>query len=113
MGDMVQQMMPGNYGNRANGEAKGTGFYGEIPMTNGSGKIMTEVGSNVTMDGGRDFHFPLIHQNSTAADIAHLASGKSATPEMVKTAVAVALERVRGGKSAFWQQGEPVLPMPK
>lgn len=88
------------YGLREDGTKKGTGYFGEIPMRDGSGKIATELSASSNVDG-EDLFYPLIHGDSTAEELDHLTSGKKATPEMHDRAIRHALERKKNGLSPF------------
>lgn len=100
-----------DYGNRANGSAKGRGYFGEIKMQDGSDAVMTELGVNETIDD-EDLHYPLIHPGISRADLDHLASGKRPTPAMYDSALEHAMQRRAAGKSPFAGDDDPVLPLP-
>ena len=85
---------------RADGTKKGTGYFGEIPMRDGSNRIATELGANSNVDG-EDLHYPLIHGDSTAEELDHLTSGKKPTAEMHDRAIRHALDRKKNGLSPF------------
>lgn len=89
-----------DYGKRVDGTEKGTGYFGEIPMRDGSGRVATELSANSTVDG-EDLHYPLIHGDSTAEELDHLTSGKKPTREMHDRAIRHALERKKNGLSPF------------
>jgi hypothetical protein len=89
-----------NYGKRVDGTQKGLGYFGEIPMRDGSGMVATELGASSSVNG-EELYYPLIHGDSTADELDHLTSGKKATPEMHNRAIEHALRRKKNGLSPF------------
>jgi hypothetical protein len=97
------------YGNRANGTPKGRGYFGELKTSDG--RVMTELGSNATIDG-EDLHYPLIHPGMSRADMDHLTSGGNPTSEMHNSAIRHALQRKDAGKDPFAGEDDEILPIP-
>lgn len=98
-----------DYGKRANGTAKGRGFFGELKTKDG--QVMTELGSNSDVDG-EDLHYPLINPSLTRAEIDHLTSGGDPTPEMHDKSIRHALDRKAAGKNPFASDDEDLIPLP-
>ena len=90
----------GKYGKRPDGTSKGTGYFGELPMRDGSGGVATEMTASSNVDG-EDLQYPLIHGDSTAEELDHVLGGKPATAEMHKKAIDHALRRKAAGKSPY------------
>ena len=89
-----------DYGNRPDGSKKGSGWLGEIPMQDGSGRVMTEQTAEVDTANGR-LQFPLIHPGSTKEELDHLARGGKPTREMLDRAIEHARERQKQGLSPY------------
>ena len=99
-----------DYGNRANGSAKGRGYFGEIKSSDGK-SLSTEIGVNQTVDG-EDLHYPLIHPGISRADLDHLVNHGKPTNEMYDSALDHAMKRKAAGKSPFAGDDDEVLPVP-
>jgi hypothetical protein len=91
---------PSKYGKRKDGTLKGSGFFGEIPMTDGSGRVMTEQSIGVDFGEG-EMEIPLLVPTLTQEEIGILASGGGPTREMVDRAVIHARERLGAGQNPF------------
>jgi len=111
MGDLTQQEKVANaliqakglhYGSRYDNPAqlKGSGFYGPLPTTDGSGRISTEISGD--SDG---FSYPLIYSGISKSNLDLLLSGQ-ATPEIYKLAEEAARGRTQLGLPAFALEGE-------
>jgi len=101
------------YGLREDGTEKGFGYFGEIPTTDGSGNIMGELGSEMTIDE-KNVHYPLIVPTLTKAEIDHLASGSAATDAINKKAIDHAIMRIKQGKDPFAhkeEEGQTPIPI--
>ena len=93
------------YGPRNDGTRKGRGYFGEIPTTDG--KVMTELGVGVEIDG-KEVEIPLLVPTLTREEISLLASGQRPSPSVMKKAIDHAMARMRQGKSPFAQDGEQI-----
>jgi len=92
--------MPPSYGLRPDGSQKGQGYFGPIPMTDGSGGVMTEKTVGVNM-GGEETDIPAIVPTLSAKEIEHLQSGGKPTESIMRKAVEHAFERKKKGLSVY------------
>lgn len=107
-----------DYGNRADGTKKGTGFFGEIKRPDGG--VMTEISIGVGLNG-KQTEIPLIVPTLTRREMDYLLKNdpKSKTfmnrmpPSIIEKAVDHAAARMKFGKSPFADANEPVAEMPK
>ena len=99
---------PTSWGKRADGSAKGYGYFGELPMADGKG-VATEMGA----DDGQGFHYPLINPMLNRAELDHLLSGARPTDAIYDKAEAHARQRMEKGLSPFAHPDEAPLPMPE
>ena len=91
-----------DYGNRPDGTAKGTGFFGLLNRPDGTDS--TELSIGVEMDG-KETLIPAIVPTLTQDELnTVLTSG--VTPQIVRKAADYARERISNGLNPFWQQGE-------
>lgn len=100
-----------NYGSRSDGTNKGSGWLGEIEMTDGSGSVMTElsmtVGASDVGTTGDDVLIPTIVPTLTQAQVDHLASGGETTEAIMRKAVAHAKARLKKGESVWKEDAAP------
>lgn len=87
---------------------KGRGYFGELKMTDGSGRSMTELSIGVNIDG-KEVEIPSFVPTLNEKEINDLRAGKEPTEEIVRKATAHARTRMDEGKSPFWQEGEAVV----
>jgi hypothetical protein len=95
------------YGPREDGTNKGNGYFGPIQMTDGSNRVMTEIGMGVNFDG-KETLIPSIVPTLTHAEMDHLRKGGKPTPEIFQKALDHAELRMNQGKSPFAEEGEQV-----
>ena len=100
-----QYGFPGNYGLRVDGTPKGNGYLGALPMTDGSGRVMTEY-SQSNQIGGHERLYPTITPNQTPEGIASLLAGSRGTPDIDQRAAAFATLRLHQGLPLFAVPGE-------
>jgi len=86
------------YGKRADGTNKGSGFLGELKRPDGD--ISTEISIGVEMDG-QEVEIPLLVPTLSKSQIDYLLKGGKATKEIVDVAVKHAQKRMQEGKSPF------------
>ena len=97
------------YGKRNDGTEKGSGYFGELKMKDGSGNIATEMSIGVNIDG-KEVEIPMLVPTLSESEKDHLLSGKKPTDAIVDKAVAHAKKRMGEGKSPFANSGNPPLP---
>jgi len=90
-----------NYGLRPNGTRKGNGYFGPLPMTDGSGRVATELTTHVEFDG-RDMDLPVIVPTLNDDEKAHLLSGKKPTRQIIDKAIRHAIERENQGLNPYF-----------
>jgi hypothetical protein len=94
--DKVASPTQPNYGRRPDGTKKGRGWFGEIPMQDGSGRVMTEL------TGGFDGQdMPIVAPNLSPEDLNHLAKGKKPTKEILDKAYFHGRYRLDQGLSPY------------
>jgi hypothetical protein len=81
---------------------KDEGYFGQIPMTDGSGRNMTEM--SVSYEGGQDI--PAIVPTLDRSQLDQLAAGRGVTPDIGAKARAFAEWRASQGKSPFADSSE-------
>mgnify|MGYP000028189821 FL=1 len=99
------------YGKRNDGTEKGSGYFGELKMKDGSGNIATEMSIGVNIDG-KEVEIPMLVPTLSESEKDHLLSGKKPTDAIVDKAVAHAMKRMGEGKSPFANSGK-LLESPK
>ena len=97
--DTIKQGLD-SYGNRPNGTKKGQGYFGPLPMTDGSGKVATEITHGYEVDGQK-IDAPALVPTLSEDEKNHLLSGKPATEAIHKKAVDHAMKRIKEGKSPY------------
>lgn len=98
-----------DYGLRVDKTKKGLGYFGELPMTDGSGKTATEISIGVNFDG-KERLIPLLVPNMTPEQRKWALSGGEPTKAMINAAVQNARDRMNQGKDPFAQSGEQIPP---
>jgi hypothetical protein len=103
-----QQLTSGglaDYGKRTDGTLKQNGFFGPLPMQDGTSRVATEM--SVSFDyGNGDVLVPLINPLLTNAEKLYLLQGNKATEEIKHKAGQWGLERIRQGRSPFAEENE-------
>ncbi len=107
-----------DYGNRADGTKKGTGFFGEIKRPDGS--VMTEISIGVGLNG-KETQIPLIVPTLTKREMDYLLNSDTESktfmdkmpPSIIDKAVDHAVSRMKLGKSAFADDTEGTAEMPR
>ena len=94
-----------DYGNRLDGTPKGDGFFGALPMQDGSNRVVTEISMSFDYGNG-DVLVPLFNPLLTKAEQLHLLQGKPPTEDMVNKAGQWGAERLRQGRSPFAEEKE-------
>lgn len=89
------------YGNP--NQLKGSGFYGLLPRTDGSGAFSTELSGAMT-EGGKEF--PLIYQGISQHELGQLLGGGPIPSSIYTNAHQAALGRQSVGLPAFALEGE-------
>ena len=93
---------------RADGTAKGNGYFGKLDRPDG--KVSTELSIGVGFeDGGREI--PALVPTLTEKEVKFLLrqDPKEHIPESIrKKAIDHAVKRIRAGKSPFWEEGDEV-----
>ena len=94
-----------DYGKRTDGTDKGTGWFGKLPMQDGSNTEATELSTSFNYGNG-DVLVPLLNPKLTEAEKLHLLQGKPPTESILKKAGDFGYERLQQGKSPFIQEDE-------
>lgn len=89
-----------NFGNRLDGTPKGTGFFGMLPMQDGSNNVATEMSTSFDYGNG-DTLVPLINPLLNQDELNHLLQGKEPTKEIQGKAGQWGLQRLQQGRSPF------------
>ncbi len=84
------------YGLRPSGAVKGQGWLGPLPMTDGSGRVATEL--TITVD---DREIPLIVPTLSKKEIDSLLAGEKPTRTIINKAIEFAEEREKQGFSVY------------
>ena len=93
------------YEKRLDGTDKGNGWYGPLPMLDGSNTIATELSASFDYGQG-DVLVPLINPMLTPAEHLSLLQGKEPTKEIRDKAAQWGFERLQQNKSPFIMEGE-------
>jgi len=105
----AQEKPTQNYGMRNDGTPKGTGYFGELPMTDGSGAIATEMSIGIEF-GGVETEIPTLVPTLSDEQKQWLLAGNDARKrkDIVNVATAHARARHKAGKSVWADQaGQP------
>ena len=99
--------MPGlmKYGNRVDGTPKGDGFFGALPMQDGSNRVATELSMSFDYGNG-DVLVPLFNPLLTHAEQLHLLQGKPPTEDIINKAGQWGAKRLQQGRSPFAEETE-------
>lgn len=95
----------GKYGSRVDGTTKGDGYFGALRMNDGSGKVATELGIGVEIDG-KEMEIPSLVPTLSKQEVDYLLTGAAPTREIIQKASAHAERRIREGKSVWASPGE-------
>jgi hypothetical protein len=98
LGNMTR--MDNGYGNRPDGTPKGSGYFGELKMRDGSGSVATELTAGVNIDG-KETDIPLLVPTLTEKEKNYLLEGNKPTREIIGKAVSHAKKRMSDGKSPY------------
>jgi len=99
--------MSENFGARADGTQKGTGFFGVQKMTDGSNRDMTEFAIGVDIGQG-ETEIPTLVPTLSKKELEFLKAGNDPSKAIVDKAVSHARQRISGGKSPFIEAGEKI-----
>lgn len=100
-----QQTTPDNI--RNDGTIKGSGFFGPLSMTDGSGRTMTEFSVGVDF-GGVETEIPTLVPTLTKQELDFLRSGNDPSRAIIDKAIAHAKQRASKGLSPFISEGESI-----
>jgi len=100
------KVKPNLDGLRPDGTPKGKGWLGILPMTDGSGRHMTELSISVGRDNSnsriRKILIPTLVPTLSPDQLNHLLSGGEGTPEIARIAEEHARKMIRKGRSPFY-----------
>jgi hypothetical protein len=99
LGDLL-----GRADNRADGTAKGPGFFGLLKRPDG--RVSTEISIGVSFEDGQEVQIPLLVPTLTRSEIQGLLSGAKASQPVVDKAIRFYRSRLAAGQPAFAQPGE-------
>lgn len=97
-GQPIEILFSAPFGQRNDGTAKGTGYYGPIKAADGS--TMTELTVGVDIDG-KQMEIPTLVPGLTRGEYDHLVKTGEPTDAIVRKAVDHARKRLADGKSPF------------
>lgn len=89
-----------SWGPRGDGTQKGDGFFGQLKMTDGSGRVMTELGAGFNING-KEVETPLVNPLLSKQELDHLLSGKEPTKAILDKGRKWASQRIKEGKPTF------------
>ena len=98
-----------DYGDRADGTPKGTGYFGELQRSDG--KVSTELSIGIKIDG-KEVQIPLIVPTLNKPELDRLLSGAKPTEQIIQKAVAHAYRRIEMGESPFVRSDEAPRSLP-
>lgn len=97
---MDYELLGGKFGLRQDLTPKGEGYFGILPMQDGSGNVATEM--SMTYDyGNGDVLVPLMNPSLTKTEINHLLKGYEPTKQMIDKTYQFGLQRLQEGRSPF------------
>jgi len=107
-----------DYGNRADGTKKGTGYFGVIKRPDG--KVMSEISIGVALDG-KETQIPLIVPTLDKKELDYLMRGNVKSkdflnkmpPTIIPKAVDHAVNRMKNGMSPFISMDEAPASLPQ
>ena len=89
-----------NYGNRVDGTPKGNGFFGALPLQDGSDRVATEL--SMSFDYGKgDVLVPLLNPYLSETERLYLLQGKEPTEEILDKTGKWGFDRLQQGRSPF------------
>ena len=93
-----------NYGKRADGTEKGTGWLGELKMKDGSGNIATEVSVGVEING-KETQIPTIVPTLSKEELDYILKGGNPikNKDILRKAIDHARKQIENNKSPYWQ----------
>lgn len=94
-----------DYGKRADGTPKGSGFFGELPGPDGS--VSTEVSIGIEIDG-KEVEIPTLVPTLSQEEINAVLKGGQIPDSVIQKAIAHAKMRMSQGKSPFAGEDEQV-----
>ena len=98
LNDLISRAL-GGPGARPDGTAKGQGWLGELPTSDG--QVMTELTASSDVDGA-PMQYPLITPNQGFKDLSNVLTGGRPTPEMYEQAIKHAIHtKMSGRKSPY------------
>lgn len=89
-----------NFGKREDGTEKGTGWFGILPMQDGSNAIATELSASFNYGNGNVL-VPLLNPKLSEREVQHLLKGREPTKEIWDKARAFGFERIQQLRSPF------------
>ena len=89
-----------NWGVRGDGTTKGDGYFGQLQMTDGSGRVMTELGAGFNING-KEVETPLVNPLLSKSELDHLLAGGEPTKDIINKGRKWAQQRLKEGKPAF------------
>ncbi len=101
---------------RVDGTKKGLGFFGVLPMTDGSGGVATEYTVGVNLDG-KEMVIPSMVPTLNKEELDYILGGGKVIDKsqmgntIIQKAVDHAKSRMKQGKSPFIHEDEPPAPM--
>ena len=94
-----------DYGKRLDGTNKGTGWFGELQMQDGSNQIATELSTSFDYGDG-DILVPLLNPYLNEAEKLYLLQGNEPTPEIIDKTGKWGYDRLQQGKNPFIEENE-------
>jgi hypothetical protein len=88
-----------------NGPNKGTGYFGMMPMQDGSGKYASEIGGGIDVNG-RNMEVPSLVPTLSPDEIILMLSGGNPTQNILQKVAEYATQRTNQGRSPFAGPGE-------
>ena len=92
-----------DYGKRKDGTNKSVGFMGELKRPDGG--VSTEISIGIELDG-KEVEIPLLVPTLDKKEIDALLKDEKPTKEMIDKAAKHAIERMKTGKSPFYDPDE-------
>lgn len=94
-----------DYGKRLDGTNKGTGWYGELPMQDGSNRVATEISLSFDYGNG-DVLVPMLNPYLSNAEKLHLLQGKEPTRDIMDKTGKWGYDRIQQGRNPFIEPDE-------
>lgn len=99
----TSKMDVSKWGQRADGTAKGVGYFGALKRPDGG--FSTELSAGVDFGHG-EVEIPLLVPTLSRAEVAHLLKGGEPTDAIFEKAERFAIDRMKSGKSPFAAKDE-------